>query len=106
MKKQAWEAFDGDFIGATGVDSIEGFASAIIDAGLEESILDGTEIATERPRQELISLVAAGLVEMGARCLRVPVATFKQEIWNYEPDPMAFDAKPGRGYVKVFGVNP
>lgn len=99
-RADAWIGADGDYLGVSSVYSLDQMAAAI---AADESVCwhlaeyHDVDTSTASSLREWLDAV-------DVRPAKVPAATFHSDQWPYEI-PVALDAKPGRGYVKVLGVS-
>jgi hypothetical protein len=99
MRKRIWFNPEAEYIGATGVDTVHGMAELALLNGDIPDVLGLADGATVEQIEEALNFHEVHPVTVGA-------STFWKERW---PDdrmyPCAIDASPGRGFVKVLGVN-
>lgn len=102
MRKSIWFNPEADYIGATGVNSVEDLAELVLADGSEHIV----DLFDFDPDVELtVSDVAKVLDFYGVRPEIVPVSYLRREQWDSaQTFPCEIDARPGRGYVKVLGV--
>lgn len=100
MSKQVWISEDGGFIGARGVNSVREMAELI---ATEPDLFDSLYLDIDTPEAEHIEQALIGL---GVHAMILSVGEFAKERWDdSRVFPCDFGDKPGRGYVKVLGVN-
>lgn len=99
MKKQIWYNGTVDYIGATGVDTVRQMAEL---AAADRSIVEALDII-EWPAS--VHIVETALHERGVEALAVPVAAFRNEVWEGQEISIHLEGRPGRGRIKVLGTS-
>jgi hypothetical protein len=101
MKKQIWFSDGAKYLGSTGFETIRDVAEAMLADSSFRDVFEGNDDPTSLDEAE------AYLVQAGMHVDHVPVSVFHQEVWNMDHvlTRVPFDAKPGRGRVRVLGVN-
>lgn len=97
MSKSIWYNPDHDFIGSTGVDTIEELAALVVQDG---------EVAELFDAPATVESVVEALDAIGVEPFIIPSAHLYRESYDTGYSwPCSIDARPGRGYVKVVGVH-
>lgn len=101
-KKNIWYNAECSYVGATGVDSVEEMAELALAQGNEHII----DLFDFDPDVDLmLSDVVKVLNGLRVEATVIPAAHLHRERWDSGNSwTVALDAKPGRGYVKVLGI--
>jgi hypothetical protein len=98
--KRIWYS-ETEYIGSTGYDTVRELAEAML------ATPDFRDTFEDNDDPQSLDQAEAYLTSEGARVDHVPVSVFGKEVWdsNFVRERMPFDDKPGRGYIRVLGVN-
>lgn len=96
-----WINESGSYLGAIGVNSVSEMAQLIVDQG-ERDYFDALYLEDELPN---VQTVERALELMQVHPILLSSGEYRKEQWdNSKVFPCEFDSRPGRGYVKVLGV--
>jgi len=100
-EKNIWYSGEAEYIGSTGYATVRDLAEAMLATADFRDTFEGNDNPTSLDEAEAL------LVDMGIRADHVPTSVLSQERWNSSVVRMGMplDAKPGRGYARVLGVN-
>lgn len=100
MKQQIWYNDSGEYVGATGVDSVRELAELVVKDGFASGVII---LDKDDPTVDEVEEV---LLDLGVHALAVPVRHFPKEQWDSSRvRSMGVGDKPGRGFIKVLGLH-